>query len=86
MKPLIVFSDVTVDGFMTGPDSSLASLDFIVDDLRLEDDMAGRLRSVADTIVVGGQTFLDMEAHWTTVDGDMAGWLNTTPKIVLSAD
>jgi hypothetical protein len=29
MKSLIVFSDVTVDGFMAGPDNDL---DFMVDD------------------------------------------------------
>ena len=29
MKPLIVFSDVTVDGFMAGPDNDL---DFMVHD------------------------------------------------------
>jgi hypothetical protein len=84
MKQLIVSCNVTVDGFMAGPDSDLASLDFIVDDRQLEDDLTGKFRSVADTIVVGRQTFFDMEAYWTTVDSDMAAWLNTTPKIVLS--
>jgi dihydrofolate reductase len=82
-KPLIVSCNVTVDGFMAGPDNDL---DFIVDDPQLEDELAGKFRSVADTIVVGRQTFFDMAAHWTTADGDMAAWLNTTPKIVLSTD
>jgi hypothetical protein len=50
MKPLIVFSDVTVDGFMAGPDNDL---DFMVDDPQLEDELTGMLMSVADTIVVG---------------------------------
>jgi hypothetical protein len=33
MKPLIVFSDVTIDGFMAGPDNDL---DFLVDDPQLD--------------------------------------------------
>lgn len=87
MKPLIVSCNVTVDGFMAGPDNDLASLHaFMVDDPQQEDELAGRFGSVADTIVVGRQTFLDMAAHWTTVDSDMAAWLNTTPKVVLSTD
>ena len=54
MKPLIVFSDVTIDGFMAGPDNDL---DFMVDDPQLEDELTGMLMSVADTIVVGRKAF-----------------------------
>ena len=72
MKPLIVFSDVTIDGFMAGPDNDL---DFMVDDPQLEDELTGMLMSVADTIVVGRKAFPDMAAHWTTADGDLAAWL-----------
>jgi hypothetical protein len=32
MKPLIVFSDATIDGFMAGPDNDL---NFMVDDPQL---------------------------------------------------
>lgn len=83
MRPLIVSCNVTVDGFMAGPDNDL---DFIADDRQLEDELAGKFRSVVDTIVVGRQTFRDMAAYWTTADGDMAAWLNATAKIVLSTD
>ena len=38
MKPLIVFSDVTIDGFMAGPDNEL---DFMVDDPQPEDELTG---------------------------------------------
>jgi dihydrofolate reductase len=83
MKPLIVFSDVTVDGFMAGPDNDL---DFMVDDSQLEDELTGILVSVPDTIVVGRKAFPDMAAYWTTADGDLAVWMNATPKVVLSTD
>jgi hypothetical protein len=78
MKPLIVFSDVTVDGFMAGPDNDL---DFMVDDPQLEDELTGMLMSVADTIVVGRKAFPDMAAYWTAADGDLAAWMNATPKV-----
>lgn len=83
MRPLIVFSDTTIDGFMAGPDNDLA---FMVDDPQLEDELTGMLMSVADTIVVGRKAFPDMAAHWTTADGNLAAWMNATPKIVLSTD
>lgn len=83
MKPLIVFSDVTVDGFMAGPDNDL---DFLVDDPRLEDELTGELMSVADTIVFGRKSFPDSAAYWTATDGDLTAWMNATPKVVLSTD
>ncbi len=63
MKPLIVFSDVTVDGFMAGPDNDL---DFMVDDPQLEDELTGMLMSVADTIVVGRKAFPDLRPSHAT--------------------
>jgi hypothetical protein len=60
MKPRIVFSDVTIDGFMTGPDNDL---DFMVDDPQLADELTGELMSVADTIVVGRKSFPEMAAY-----------------------
>lgn len=86
MRPLIVSCNVSVDGFMAGPDNDLSSLDFIVPDELEENELAARLRGVADTIVVGRQTFLDMEAYWKTVDSEMGSWINATAKVVLSTD
>lgn len=43
MRPLMVFSDVTVDGFMAGPDNDL---DFLADDPRLEEELTGVLMRV----------------------------------------
>ena len=83
MKPLTISCNVTVDGFMSGPDNSP---EFIVADRQLEDELARKFESDADTIVVGRQTFLDMAACWPAVDSKMAAWLNNTPKLVLSTD
>jgi len=83
MRPLIVFSDVTVDGFMAGPANDL---DFMVDDPQLGDELTGMLMAVADTIVVGRKAFSDMAAYWPNAEGDLAAWMNATPKVVLSTD
>lgn len=86
MRSLIVSCNLTVDGFMSGAGDTLASLEFITPDRQQEDELAARFRSTADTWVVGRQTFLDMHAFWSTAEGDMADWLNKTPKVVLSND
>ncbi|RIQ20406.1 dihydrofolate reductase family protein [Jiangella rhizosphaerae] len=83
MRPLIVFSDVTLDGFMAGPANDL---DFLVDDARLEEEFTGRLRAVADTIVFGRSSFAPSAAYWMAAEGELAGWMNTTPKVILSTD
>ncbi|GAB2685634.1 dihydrofolate reductase family protein [Kribbella swartbergensis] len=83
MRPLIVFCDVSVDGFMAGPDNDLG---FTVDDPRLLDELTGELRSVADTIIWGRKSFTPSGAYWTAADGELADWMNATPKVVLSSD
>lgn len=86
MRPLIVSSNMTIDGFIAGPGNDLASLDFIVPDPEQEDELAERFAATADAIVFGRRTFLDMEAYWTKIKSPMADWLTATPKIALSTD
>ena len=83
MRPLIVFSDMTLDGFMAGPDNDLG---FMADDPQLTSELTGELMAVADTIIWGRKSFGPSGAYWTSVDSDLATWLNTTPKVVLSSD
>ncbi|MGH2742832.1 MAG: dihydrofolate reductase family protein [Thermoleophilaceae bacterium] len=54
MRELVVFADVTLDGYMAGPDNDL---DFMVSDDELDQDFMAELVSRADTIVVGRKTF-----------------------------
>lgn len=39
-----------------------------------------------DTIVWGRKAFAPSAVYWTTADGDLAAWMNATPKVVLSTD
>src|SRR5260370_32115744 len=83
MDPFNVFSDLTIDRFMAGPNNDL---DFVVEHSQLTDELTGMGMSVADTVVVGRKVFPVMAAHWMVADGKLATWLNTTPKVVLSTD
>lgn len=83
MRALIAFCDVTIDGFMAGPDNDLG---FMVEDPKLADEFTGELRSVADTIVWGRKSFEPSGVYWTAADGELADWMNATPKVVLSSD
>ncbi|WP_350279713.1 dihydrofolate reductase family protein [Kribbella sp. HUAS MG21] len=83
MRPLIVFSDITVDGFMTGPDNDLG---FMVQDDELSEELPRELMRVADTIIWGRTSFAPSAMYWTKAAGAVADWLNATPKIVLSSD
>ncbi|MGC4938834.1 dihydrofolate reductase family protein [Kribbella sp. DT2] len=83
MRSLIVFCSVTVDGFMAGPDNDLG---FMVDDEELETTLNGELMRAADAIVVGRKSFPEMSTYWTAAEGELADWMNTTPKHVLSSD
>ena len=68
---------------MAGPDNDLG---FMADDPQLGDKLTGELRSVADTIIVGRKSLPEMAGYWTTADGELAAWMNATPKVVLSTD
>lgn len=81
MRLLIAFSSVTVDGFMVGPGNDH---DFMVSDPQLDDELVGRLRSMADTIVVGRGSFAEMGAYWSVAEGPIAEWMNASSKVVLS--
>jgi dihydrofolate reductase len=83
MRPLIVFCTVTVDGFMAGPDNDLG---FAIDDPELEQALNGELMRVADAIVVGRKSFPEMAAYWMAAEGELADWMNSTPKFVLTSD
>lgn len=83
VRQLIVFADVSLDGFMAGPDNDLG---FVVDDPQLEEEFTRELRAAADTIVFGRKSFHGSAAYWTAAEGELADWMNATPKVILSSD
>jgi hypothetical protein len=83
MRELIVFADVTLDGFMAEPDNDL---DFMVGDDELDQAFMRELMPRADTIVVGRKAFVGgMACYWPTATEPFAQWMNETPKVVPSS-
>ncbi len=83
MRKLILAADVTLDGFMAGPQNDL---EFMVPDDDLDQTMmTEELTATADAIVVGRKAVENgMADHWSTATGALAQWMNETPKVVLS--
>jgi dihydrofolate reductase len=81
MKSLIAFNDVTLDGFMAAPGNDLS---FMVHDPKLDEEFPGKLMQAADLIVLGRKVFFEMGPFWIDAPGELAQWMNETPKIVLS--
>jgi hypothetical protein len=82
MRELIVFADVTFDGFMAEPDNDS---DFMVGD-ELDQAFMGELMPRADTIVVGRKAFVGgMASYWPTATEPFAQWMNETLKVVPSS-
>ncbi len=61
-------------------------LDFMAEDQKLTDEFTSELRAVADTIIFGRKSFEPSAGYWTAADGDLADWMNTTPKVTLSSN
>jgi len=82
MRELIVFADVTLDGFTAEPDNDL---DFMVGDDKLDQAFMRELMPRADTIVVGRKAFVGgMASYWPTATEPFAQCMNETPKVVPS--
>jgi hypothetical protein len=82
MRELIVFADVTLDGFMAEPDNDS---DFMVCD-ELDQAFMRELMPRADTIVVGRKALVGgMACYWPTATESFAQWMNETLKVVSSS-
>ena len=85
MRKLIVFENVTVDGFMAGADGEI---DWAIrDDEVTENSREGQ--GITDLFMFGRITYDMMASFWPTTAGKsanpvFANALNNTPKIVLS--
>jgi dihydrofolate reductase len=56
MRKLMLFANVSLDGFMAGPENDLG---FMVDDEEMDRQMTAELMRTADTIVVGRTAYED---------------------------
>ncbi|MBO9609758.1 MAG: dihydrofolate reductase [Paenibacillaceae bacterium] len=80
MRKLIVQEMVTIDGFFAGRGGDISW--HRVDD-EYEAYAIASLRTV-DCLLFGKATYQLMASYWPTADGEIAGIMNTIPKIVVS--
>jgi dihydrofolate reductase len=85
MRKIILFNNVTVDGFMAGPNGEL---DWTIHDDEMT-QQAKEGQDSADTFLFGRVTYDMMAAFWPTPAGEsvnpvFAHIMNTTSKIVFS--
>ena len=85
MRKIIVFENVTLDGFMAGPNGEL---DWAIQDDEVTQNSKEGIDSI-DTFLFGRVTYDMMASFWPTPTGKSANpvfaeALNNTPKIVFS--
>ena len=82
MRKLIVMMQVSLDGFVGGPDGDLGWIfpDFSADAVAWLVDSISR----AGAHVMGRHTYVDMAAHWPASREPYAPAMNDIPKIVFS--
>jgi dihydrofolate reductase len=82
MRKLVAGLFVTLDGVVEMPEESILPFfdDEVVETLRADQDEA-------DTILLGRRTYEEFAAYWpgkTAADDPFAGYINRTPKLVVS--
>lgn len=80
MPDLICWDMVSVDGFFEGPEHDISWFAF---DEELERYIIDTQRS-AGTLLFGRRTYEGMAAYWPTATGEIAGFMNRVPKVVVS--
>jgi dihydrofolate reductase len=83
MRKLIMWNLITLDGCFEGEKSWDLSFHERVWGPELKQLSIEQLRS-ADCLVFGRVTYQGMASHWQTAEGEVAGYMNSLPKVVCS--
>jgi dihydrofolate reductase len=83
MRKLIMWNLLTLDGYFEGAKSWDLEWHNDVWDEELERLSLDQLLS-ADMLLFGRITYAGMAAHWPTAEGEVAGLMNSLPKVVFS--
>lgn len=91
MRKVIVYVNLTFDGFQCGPNGEL---DWMDPNPEMNAEFADAMRARVDTMLVGGPTHEGFEAHFGASAADPASpaglvdfakWMLDTPKVVFSS-
>lgn len=69
MRRVLLFVDLTLDGFMGGPDGEM---DWLVPDDEMDKEFTTDLRETADTILTGRVAYESFAAFWPAAASDPA--------------
>ncbi len=83
MSRLIMWNLMTLDGFFEGVKSWDLDFHQLVWGVELERLSIEQLRS-ADRLLFGRATYEGMAAYWQTATGEVADFMNSLPKVVVS--
>jgi len=83
MRKLIMWNIITLDGYFEGDHNWDLPFLEVVWGPELESLSLEQLNS-ADYLVFGRVTYEGMAAHWSTAEGEIAGLMNSIPKLVFS--
>ena len=83
MSKLIMWNLMTLDGFFEGAKSWDLDFHQLVWGDELEHLSIEQLRS-ADRLLFGRVTYEGMAAYWQTATGEVADFMNSLPKVVVS--
>lgn len=82
MRKLIMWNMVTLDGFFEGPNKG--QIDWFLSDDELEKYILD-VQVSAGTFLFGRVTYELMAAYWPSAEGQIADFMNSVPKVVVSS-
>jgi dihydrofolate reductase len=81
VRNVILWDMLSLDGYFEGPEKG--NIDWFRFDEDLEKYILGTQQS-ADTLLFGRVTYEGMAAYWPSAEGQIAGFMNSVPKVVFS--
>jgi dihydrofolate reductase len=90
MRKVIVYVNLTLDGHLCDPDGGMDWMDL---DPTMNSEFADAMRARVDTMLIGRDTYLGFEQHFSASAADPASpaglaefsrWMVDTPKVVFS--
>src|SRR5580658_9771790 len=83
MSKLIMWNLITLDGFFEGAASWALDWHHYAWGDEMERNVLDQLHSTG-MLLFGRVTYEGMAAHWQTAEGEIAGFMNSLPKVVFS--
>src|SRR6266498_2569856 len=81
MRKITAGLHVSLDGVVEAPDTWVFPYNYANDEMT---QAIGSAMATADTMLLGRTTYQEFAGHWPNQTGDIADFMNKTPKLVVS--